>query len=283
MTTPVHPAQPDTAPAEPPAPRALWRILLTPRWLGVLLLGVAMAVAFYYLGQWQWHRYEYKAARADRIAAHYDAPPVPVREVIGNDPLPLAREWTKVEFRGTYLAEKQVMVRNRPQEKTYGYEVLVPLRTADGIIMVDRGWVQNSDRGAEVTPDVPAAPSGTVTITGWAKPDEASRGKDLPAGQVASINLADVEGAIGLDVLGGYVILEGETTTSGTTPERPTPLLPPDDSLGPHMAYAFQWWGAMPVPFILMWFGMRREQRDGQPVSASAKPKKVRIWDEEDD
>ena len=130
---------------------------------------------------------------------------------------------------------------------------------------------------------MPAAPTGTVTVTGWAKPDEVSRGRDLPAGQVASINVADIEHATGLDVLGGYVILHAERTASGATPPRPTPLLPPDDSLGPHMAYAFQWWGAMPVPFILMWFGMRREQRDGQPVGASAKPKKVRIWDEEDE
>ena len=74
---------------------------------------------------------------------------------------------------------------------------------------------------------------------------------------------------------------DSERTADGTSPPRPDRLQEPDRGLGPHQAYAFQWWMTMPLGLLLIWLGIRRELRDedtGQP----AKPKKVRIWDEED-
>ena len=71
---------------------------------------------------------------------------------------------------------------------------------------------------------------------------------------------------------------------------RPTRLEPPDTDLGPHLAYAVQWWLAVPAGFVLVFVGARREWREGQleddlaagrtPVPVRAR--KVRIWDEED-
>ena len=40
-------------------------------------------------------------------------------------------------------------------------------------------------------PSVPPAPDGEVTVTGWARRGEASRGKEAAAGTVASINLPE--------------------------------------------------------------------------------------------
>ena len=51
------------------------RRLLTPRWLGALLLAVLFAVACYHLGWWQYHRHEAKVARNERLDAHYRADP----------------------------------------------------------------------------------------------------------------------------------------------------------------------------------------------------------------
>ena len=62
------------------------RLALTPRWLGWLALAVLVALACLWLGQWQWDKYEDRAARADRIEAHYEADPVPATEVLGEDP-----------------------------------------------------------------------------------------------------------------------------------------------------------------------------------------------------
>lgn len=290
--------------------------MATRRWLGALAIAAVFAVAAFYLGRWQWHRYEAKHAAAVRVETHYHAPPRPVADVLGTAPVPLAREWTTVRATGTYAADHTLLVRNRPFEGTYGYEVLVPLRVDGGAtLLVDRGWVPNA-KTAEDRPDVPPAPSGEVTVTGWVKQGEVSLGRRMPAGQLASINLREAQAQTGGQLLGAYLVLDRETTASGATPARPQPLEPPDTDLGPHQAYAFQWWLAMVAGFVLVFFGVRREYLEGrddvagegdavagrparEPVPAgsaashvagtapgrprrAAKPKKIRIWDEED-
>jgi cytochrome oxidase assembly protein ShyY1 len=261
------------------------RVLTSRRWLGALAVALGFAVAAFFLGQWQWHRYEAKAARADRIHSHYDAKPRPVTDVLGATPMPLAEEWTRITMHGRYAADRTVLVRNRPFDGTYGYEVLVPFVDSSGsTVLVDRGWVQNA-KNAQTLPDVVPAPQGDVTVTGWLRRSEPSLGRNLPKGQVASINLDEVSRQVGSPLLGAYVVLDVERLPDGTAPDRPTALEPPDTDLGPHQAYAFQWWFAMVAGFALVWFGARREYLEGADAperSAPARPKKVRIWDEED-
>lgn len=262
------------------------RVLFSRRWLGALAAALGFAVAAWFLGQWQWHRYEAKAARADRIHSHYDAKPQPLGDVLGADPMPLAREWTRVTMRGRYAADDTLLVRNRPYEGTYGYEVLVPFEDASGgTVLVDRGWVQNAEN-AETLPDVVPAPRDEVTVTGWLRRGEPSLGKTLPRGQLASINLPEAAAQVGRPLLGAYVVLQVERLPDGTAPARPTALEAPDTDLGPHQAYAFQWWLGMVAGFVLVWFGARREYQEGLdqsvPEGVTAPRKKVRIWDEED-
>ncbi|MEO7270235.1 MAG: SURF1 family protein [Knoellia sp.] len=260
----------------------MFRRLFTPRWMGALALAVLYAVLGYHLGQWQYGRHEFKVERNALLDAHYRADPVPVSDVLTDRPVNRAADdWTRVTTSGTY-AGQQLLVRNRPNNGVFGYEVLAPLRLADGsTVVVDRGWVENSARGAAVIPDIPPAPQGQVTVVGWVRPLENTDRKALPTGQVASISLPDVERAWDTTVLDGYLVLDSESVPDGTTPARPAPLADPDRSLGPHQAYAFQWWLSMPVGLLLIWLGLRRELRDEDP-DGPAKPKKVRIWDEED-
>ena len=58
------------------------RRLVTPRWLGALLLAGVLAWACYHLGWWQYHRHEAKALRNERLDAHYRADPVPLSSVL---------------------------------------------------------------------------------------------------------------------------------------------------------------------------------------------------------
>ena len=71
---------------------------------------------------------------------------------------------------------------------------------------------------------------------------------------------------------------------------RPTRLDPPDTDLGPHLAYALQWWLAAPGRARA---GLRRRPprvargRFEDDLAAGRTPvpvraRKVRIWDEED-
>ena len=210
------------------------RRLVTPRWLGALLLAAVMAWTCYHLGWWQYHRYEAKQQRNERLDTHYRATPVPLPSVLTPAGLDPEDEWTRVTVSGQY-AGGPVYVRNRPLESEPGYEVLWALRPASGgpDVVVDRGWV--------------AASLGSGSV--------------LP----------------------GYLLLQSETLPDGTSPPRPQALGDPDRDLGPHQAYAYQWWLLMVMGFVLIPFGIRRELRLEDPEKYPAKPKKTRIWDEEDE
>ncbi|GGK74888.1 SURF1 family protein [Ornithinimicrobium pekingense] len=257
------------------------RVLRRPRWIAYLLLAVLFGVLASGLGLWQWGRYEDKADRRDLVEANYGAPPVALEEVLpgpGSD-LPPGDEWRRVRATGTYDADAEHLVRNRPQQGVFGYEVLVPLVLADGTaVAVDRGWVR-SGQTAATRPEVPPPPAGEVTVTGWLRPSEPDLGRDLPAGQLASIDLSGLEEATGLDLVQAYLILESEDPPA----ERPAALAAPDTRLGSHFAYALQWWITVPVGVVLVLVMARQQARDetGEPARQT-RPRKVRIWDEED-
>lgn len=266
------------------------RTLLTRRWLQGIALAAVFAVAAVMLGNWQFARHQEAVAARDRIEAHYEAPPVPLHDVLSAGGFDPALEWTRVQASGRYAVDAQLLVRNRPHQGRYGYEVVVPLDTGGTTLLVNRGWVPNAESAA-ATPEVPPAPADPVTVTGWLRPGEGSLGRDLPAGQLASVSLAEAEAALGRPVAGAYLVLESEQVgASGVQPDRPTPLEPPDRGLGPHLAYAIQWWLTAPVGFVLVWVFARREQREAVeaatpgPALVRARPaRSPRIWDEEDE
>lgn len=261
--------------------------MMSRRWLGALALAAVFAVVAVLLGNWQYSKHVDKTANRDRVEAHYDAAPRPLADVLApGQAVTQDMEWTRVTVSGTYRADDQLMVRNRPLDGTFGYEVLVPLQAQAGeiAVLVNRGWLPNA-ADASTLPDVPAPPEGTATVTGWLRPGEPDLGRDLPSGQLASINVAGAQQAIGPDVhlLDGYLVLGEESPEA----QRPVPLPRPRTDLGPHFAYALQWWLTAPVGFVLVFVFARRDHLDAQATApdgspVSARPKKVRIWDEED-
>ena len=274
------------------------RTFFTPRWLLALLVAIAFAGACVLLGRWQWGRHEDKQVRAQAITSHYTAAPVPLGSMTTRLPLAESDIWTRVTATGRYAGQQQLLVRNRALDSTPGLEVVVPLDVDGRRLLVDRGWVRNGESAAEV-PAAPAAPDGTVTVTGWLRAGEADLGKDLPAGQLASINVGNARAQVGGDVLDTYLVLQSEQTPAGIVPLRPAPLEQPDTDLGPHQAYAFQWWLTSLFGFVLLGHRLRvttqlaAAARDpagraggrnaGRPGPVrTPTPKRVRIWDEED-
>lgn len=270
------------------------RTLLSPRWLAYLALACLFAVVTVLLGKWQWGRHEDALAYRATVEAHYAQAPVPLAEALGTPPsFTAAQEWTRVTATGEYDPAGQLLVRNRPLHATYGYEVLVPLSVDGETLMVDRGWVANAANAA-TAPEVPAAPGGQVQVTGWLRPSEPDLSRDLPPGQLASIDLQRAAAALGAPVLPAYLVLESETVASGAVPARPEPLEAPDTGLGSHLAYALQWWGSSVLGFVLVVVMARREHlegaagaapadAEGAPVPVPAGRKRTRIWDEEDE
>lgn len=262
----------------------MWDVLRQPRWLLYLVLAVVFAVITALLGLWQFDRHQDRVERRDVIEANYFGAPRPLVEVLPRgESLPPEDEWSRVSVSGVYAAEDQHLVRNRPHQRVFGYEVLVPLVLDDGqVLTVNRGWVQNAPTAIEI-PEVAEAPQGQVQVQGWLRPSERDLGRDLPAGQLASIDLPRLSEAIDEPLVGAFLILESETPAPA---ERPAALEPPDTGLRSHFAYALQWWLTVPVGLILVLVMARREAQErcgAAPArAASPRPKKVRIWDEED-
>lgn len=262
-------------------------VLRRPRWIAYLLLAVLFGLATTGLGLWQWQSHEEKVERRDLVEANYDAPAVPLRDVLRPDgTLPPDQQWRRVRVEGAYAASDQHLVRNRPYQGVYGYEVLVPLEADAGtVVAVDRGWVRNAETAATL-PEVPDPPTGPVTVTGWLRPSEPDLGRDLPAGQLASIDLPALQEATGRPLVAAYLILDAEDPAPA---ERPLALPRPDTRLGSHFAYALQWWLTVPIGVVLVLVMARqtaREERGGTQAlvggAPAGRPRKVRIWDEED-
>ncbi|AKU18948.1 SURF1 family protein [Luteipulveratus mongoliensis] len=262
------------------------RVLLTRRWLAWLAVAMIAALACLLLGRWQWHRWESKHAMQTQIGDNYDAPPVALSGILPttHSPFPPARQWTQVRLEGTYDAAHRLLVRNRPSNGTFGYEVLVPLRLLDGgSVLIDRGWVPNGPNAA-TPPPLPATPAGQVTVVGWLRPGEAELGRAPIPGQVSSINVADVERQTGTQLYDAYIRMRSERLPTGASPTRPQALEKPDQgsAAGINLSYAIQWWvGMLAIPIFVL-FSARREAREQDPEARPARPKKIRIWDEED-
>lgn len=47
----------------------------------------------------------------------------------------------RVEARGVFLAEYTVLLDNKIRQQRAGYEVVTPLKTAQGAVLVNRGWI----------------------------------------------------------------------------------------------------------------------------------------------
>ena len=262
----------------------MFREIFTKRILGAIAFAIVFGMACYALGMWQLSRYEAKDARANAVETNYARAAVSLAQVLPSPAATLAEDqiWTKVTVTGRYAVDRTLVVRTRSLASTLGLEVLVPLRVGDATLLVDRGWVRMGETAGELPP-FPAAPAEEVTLTGWLKPSEDDRGQNLPAGQLASINLAQAQAQTGGTLYQAYLVLDTERTASGGTPQRPTPLEPPSVDRGPHFAYALQWWltAGLGIAFVVFLYRSRPGAAERR-ASAPPKPKKVRIWDEED-
>lgn len=296
------------------------RLLFTRRWLLGSLAAVAFGVACFFLGQWQWGRHVEQQAKVAAIRTNYDAAPVPLAAALAAGPLTLDRQWTRVTLTGTYAAGRDLFVRNRTIDQTVGLEVLTPFTTDGQTLLVDRGWVPNAD-DATTVPPVDAPVSGQVTVTGWLRTGEPDLGRDLPLPQLASISTEVARASMPeLSPLDLYVVAGSQSPDPFRGAHPLTALLRPEEDLGPHQAYAYQWWLFMPGGLVFVFWALRREAqgvrdaetevkaagsgedplgRDGQPwpddtgdpagdpagvlvARTPRKAKKVRIWDEED-
>ncbi|WP_446663579.1 SURF1 family cytochrome oxidase biogenesis protein [Flexivirga sp. B27] len=264
------------------------RRLLTRRWLTWLLVAIIWAAACVFLGRWQWHRYEGKKLSQHQVSDNYDADPVSITSILPSKDATLSPEdeWTQIKLVGHYEPSKKLLVRNRPNDGYFGYELVIPFRQAHGpTVLVDRGWIENG-RTAAAPKTVPPTPGGTVTVIGWLKPGEQAKNAKKVPGQIASINLDTINRLTGADVVtGGYLLMRSEKPAAPATQKglASLPKPTPGTYAGINLSYALQWWAAAIGGVLFMLYRCWKEEQEAVHGPKPKKPKKVRIWDEEDE
>ncbi|WP_027343708.1 SURF1 family cytochrome oxidase biogenesis protein [Hamadaea tsunoensis] len=257
------------------------RTLLTPRWLGLLLAALALAATMVFLGRWQLHRYEERSAINDRIHAGETGAAVPADRLLprpADGPgsvgpaLPDDAAWRRVTVTGTYDSAGELLVRNRTVDSTVGFEVITPLVTADGTtFLVDRGWIPPSPKGPTVAPSVPAAPTGSVTITARVHPSE-SGGTDTVQvdGRTEIRRVATGPVARFLDK---YAVYDGYLLAVDGSPGATSQPIPVDDeNAWQNAAYVVQWWLFAGLTLFGFGYLLRKEHLEGlagTPTEAS--------------
>ena len=228
------------------------RFLLTPRWVGLLVVVVVLGFTCVKLSEWQFHRYqERKDSNTACSGRTSTADPVPVSTVLSTTVEPDSDlEWRTRDAppatttRGTRspcstapATARRASTSSRRSSPTTGTAVLV-----------DRGWISSPANG-NLDQVLPAPASGRVTITGWVRADsDGSSSQVTPSqGSVRAISADAIRPTLPYPVYDGFLDLTKETPPS---PNAPAKVGGPDLSGGPSFFYGFQW-----LFFALLFFG----------------------------
>ncbi len=211
--------------------------------LGVTLLG--------YLGAWQSGKGERLAQELERRTQRSQLGPVVMNGQLLD---PVAAQDAPFTVTGTYEPQHQIFLDNRQEQDQPGVHVITPLKIegSETRVLVNRGWV-GWTLGRTVLPVV-ATPSGRVQITGLANVPSTKKFFLMPDHAESSTKLWVKLDMTRFQKLLGQplqpVVLQ---QTGGDAPDtlvRHWP--PPDDRVGKHRGYAFQWYG-MAVALVLFY------------------------------
>jgi len=225
------------------------------------IAAIAAVALFVAAGNWQRGRMEAKEAlRAELDAAGRMAP-------VDLASLSSATAWAALRFRtvtaaGEFDARRQILIDNKVHAGRAGYDVVAPLRMADGrAVLVARGWVaQGASR--DVLPDAPP-PSGPVTVSGRLAIPPARyvelKAEATPGTVWQNLDPERFAAATGLAVLPA-VIEQTIPANDGLVRDWPAP----DFGIQTHRIYMLQWY-AFAALAVVLWLllNLRRSRRGG--------------------
>lgn len=232
----------------------------------IVLVGFSLSAALavlIFLGLWQLERGAEKTA----IKAAFEERMAEPAIRMGADPLdPELFEFYRVEARGVYRPEHQILIDNRIRGGRPGFGVITPLELAGSRmhVLVDRGWIPwNPDRTQ--LPEVPT-PTGEQLVTGVlkrpaadfytlesSKPDERQKvwqNLDFEHyGKIKDFKLQEL-----------VILLAPDAAAGGFARDLPVYT---DDWIARHRGYAIQWFGLAAVLVVVFLVIAFRTERHG--------------------
>ncbi len=248
----------------------------SPPWWAWLVF-IVIAVIMLMLGRWQLDRASEKVRMSEAADAARRAPAQMITAI--NDVDAAASAYTRVQINGQWLADRQFLWDNRTHKGRAGFEVITPMRTSDGLlVLINRGWLPLGASRAEL-PDV-SIPSEFVdsvqTVTGYftrpskgfASGEASPRDADWPK-LLQFYDYPLIEDFLSATVVHGVVQvleLDGADAVDATLPGAVDSSNSAGlwftgnwqaDASGPakHYSYAFQWFAmatALAVIFVLV-------------------------------
>lgn len=211
------------------------------KWLNWIALVLVFTIACGFLANWQFSRRDARVASITLVKKNFNASPVDLSGVIRNGRFNIpADSWRPVRVTGHYLPDATLLVRNRPNNGTGGFEELVPFVADSGeVVYVSRGWIPTGER-QNYPDEVPLPSVGTTTIVARVVAEEPILDRGAPKGQLASINitLANRQTDLSNSISGGYLRL---ATESPQVSKRLQPMPNPATEEGNNLSYAVQW------------------------------------------
>lgn len=213
------------------------------------------------LGFWQLQREQEKRETQISYDLRATQAPVPLAQTDWQGADDIA--WLRVEAAGRYDNARHFLLDNRINQSRVGYEIITPLQTGHGLLLVNRGWIaQGADR--QTLPEV-RVPDGEVTIQGAIYVpggDIMVLGQEEPTGDnpwprvVQRLDVAQISAILGEPVLPYSVRLEPGAPGLMHINWQPVTLSPET-----HRAYAVQWF-FMAVVLVILYlvFSFRRPE-----------------------
>lgn len=260
------PATPDA----PPRSRTR-RVLVVATILLVAMLMSAVAVR---AGFWQLGRHEARSAAIALFQANSSADPVPLAEAVPAGEVVGDAEWTRVTVEGEFEQGSTTLLRNRPVDRQRAWHLLAWFDTDDGrALLVDGGWVPVPDSG-EPDPawsDLPEGPVTVEVVLRAAEPDDGRR--DDGATRITPAQMPEPAA----DPIDGYGMMQEMCVPDGCVWGLGQRVELPTLSLGPHLAYTWQWFAfALIAPIGGVMLARREWRLSGDDVPEVAAPKAPR-------
>jgi surfeit locus 1 family protein len=217
----------------------------------ILFLAISLAIAAgcVRLGVWQLSRLHQRRAMNARIAGRMTAAPVSAA-VVERDTA--KNRFSIVVVSGTLDYDHEVLLTYRGHDGAPGVDLLTPMRLAgqDTAILVNRGWVYSPD-GSTIEPG--RWRDSASSFNGYLDSFESVPDDTVRGGRIRRASYEAISRAIPYPIQRFYVVALGDTTGQGGSERSAVKIVRldrPKLDEGPHLSYAFQWFGFATIAVI---------------------------------